>query len=73
MKEKRYLTDEELNKIRNERDMLRGNLNRMCVSDDIDELIKMYHYAESRIQHIFDICIDRFIDDKESENNEKKN
>lgn len=63
----RYLTDAELDRIRNEKDMLRGNLNRMCVADDIDELIKMYHYAESRIQTIFDICIDRFIDDKESE------
>ena len=69
MNEKRYLTNGELKRIQNEEDMLKGNINRMCVSDDINELIKMYHYANLRIQIIFDICVDRFIDDKEDEEN----
>ena len=58
MKE-RYLTDNELNRIRTEKDMLEGNINRMCVSDDIDELIKMYQVAILRIDMICDICISR--------------
>ena len=68
MKEKRYLTDNELNRIRNEKDMLNGNINRMCVVDDSDELLKMYHFANLRIKTIFETCLDKFIEaDKESE------
>lgn len=67
MNSKRYLTDKELDRIRHEKDMLKGNINRMCVCDDTDELIKMYHYANLRIKTIHDICLNRFIDDKESE------
>lgn len=59
--EHRYLTDNELNKIHVEKDMLIGNINRMCVSDDVDELINMYLYANHRIQTIFDICMHKFI------------
>ena len=68
----RYLTDDELNTIRNHKDMIQGNINRMCVSDDIDELIKMYHIATSRIDNIFDICLKKFMNNKESDNNDKQ-
>lgn len=70
MKKKRYLTDDELNRIQNEEDMLKGNINRMCVSDDSEELVEMYRFARLRIQKIFDICLEKFIDDKESDNND---
>ena len=40
-----------------ERDMLDGNLNRMFVSDDIDEIIKMYIYAKFRINLIYQYCL----------------
>ena len=72
MRGKRYLTNDELNIIRHEEDMLKGNINRMCVSDDSDELVEMYRFARLRIQKIFDICLDKFIDDKESDNNDKQ-
>lgn len=63
---KRYLTNDELNKIHIECDMLKGNINRMCVSDDVDELINMYLYANHRIQTIFNTCMHKFINDTES-------
>lgn len=66
---KRYLTNEELNKIRNEEDLLKGNINRMCVCDDSTELIKMYSFALLRINKIYDICSCRFIEG--GKNNEK--
>lgn len=65
MKKKRYLTDDELNRIRIEEDMLKGNINRMCVCDECEELITMYRFSKLRIQTIFDICSEKFI---ESEN-----
>lgn len=65
----RYLTDNELDRISVEKDMIQGNINRMCVTDDIDELIKMYGYANSRIDKIFNICIHKFTDVMEDKNN----
>lgn len=40
-----------------ELDMLRGNINRMFISDDIDEIMKMYIYAKFRINLIYHYCI----------------
>lgn len=40
-------------KARNERDMLNGNMNRLFVSDDIDEIIQMYLVAKYRISLIY--------------------
>lgn len=68
MKKKRYLTSEELNKINIEQDMLKGNINRMCVSDDDNELRRMYFYAQLRIKNIFNICMNKYIDEERSEN-----
>lgn len=70
MKE-RYLTDDELRIIRNHKDMIQGNINRMCVSDDIDELIRMYHVANSRIDKIFDICMGKYVDVEDSDNEKR--
>ena len=33
--------------------MLNGNVNRMCVTDSIDELNSMKEWAEKRIQKLF--------------------
>ena len=34
-------------------DMLRGNINRMCVTDSKEELLQMYAYANIRLNEIF--------------------
>lgn len=42
-----------LNDIRNEEDMLKGNINRMCVCNDFKELDDMFSYAVKRLGKIF--------------------
>ena len=44
------MTDKEL---MNEVDMLKGNINRMVVTDDKNELISMYSFALRRLEKIF--------------------
>lgn len=51
---------------KHERDMLDGNLNRMFVSDDIDEIITMYMYAKFRINLIYHYCL-KMYEEKEEE------
>jgi hypothetical protein len=63
MKETRYLTNDELNRIRNEEDMLKGNINRMCVTDSLKELFSMYDFAMKRISTIYNINLKKFLDD----------
>lgn len=36
----------------NEADMLKGNINRMMVTKDSKELLRMYEFAEMRLQKI---------------------
>lgn len=36
----------------NEADMLKGNINRMMVTKDPKELLRMYEFAEQRLQKI---------------------
>jgi len=36
-----------------EYDMLRGNVNRMFLTDDVAELVKMYEFAQKRIERIY--------------------
>lgn len=43
---------ERLHKIRYNRDMLDGNLNRMCVTDDMGELARMRDFAMKRVNDI---------------------
>lgn len=38
----------------NEYDMLRGNMNRMFLTDDVAELVKMYEFAQKRIERIYE-------------------
>lgn len=37
----------------NECDMLQGNINRMMVTDDEDELLRMFAFAHKRLGNIF--------------------
>ena len=46
----------------NEIDMLNGNINRMCVTNQLKELTEMYEWAERRLQKIHKICLEN-IDD----------
>lgn len=43
------------NKLDNELDMLQGNINRMCITDNIGELRSMYMWANLRINEVFRI------------------
>lgn len=58
----RYLTEQERRCIENEFDMLKGNINRMCVTDDIKELYKQADFAVRRIFKIENIVMSRFAD-----------
>lgn len=58
----RYLTEQERRCIENEIDMLKGNINRMCVTDDIKELYKQSDFARHRILKIENLAKSRFAD-----------
>lgn len=64
----RYLTNDELNRIRIEEDMLKGNINRMCVTDSLKELFSMYDFALKRISTIYNINLEKFISNSEENN-----
>lgn len=57
-----YLTGEERRCIEYEFDMLKGNIYRMCVTDDIQELYKQSDFARHRILKIENLSKRRFID-----------
>lgn len=52
---KRYPTSDEKKIVDCEYDMLKGNINRMCVADDLIELEAMYRYAKNRLDHIYSV------------------
>ena len=56
----RRLTKDELQRIQIEEDMLKGNINRMCVTDDLKEMEAMRTWALSRVKRIYDINSERF-------------
>lgn len=58
----RYLTEQERQRIENECDMLKGNINRMCVTDSLEELYKQSDFARHRILKIENIAKSRFTD-----------
>lgn len=55
----RKQTREDLRIIYNEENSLQGNINRMCVTDNMDELVKMKDFAIYRIERIFNINYNR--------------
>ena len=46
------MTHKEFQMLMNECDMLKGNINRMMVTNDKKELRQMYEWAERRLQKI---------------------
>lgn len=65
--ESRRLTTKERNEVEHLRDMLNGNINRMCVTDDLVEIYDRAVYAFKEINRIIDIATVRFIDVKQEE------
>ena len=53
------MTNEDRQKLDIEIDMLRGNINRMCVTHDLKELNIMYYWANKRLFSIFDMNLER--------------
>ncbi len=45
--------------VHNEYDMLKGNINRMFLTDDAAELVKMYEFAQKRLERIRDYHVKR--------------
>lgn len=61
---KRIKTKQELDI---EIDMLKGNINRMCVSDSIVELYDMTIWAQKRIENIYDYNKQRLMNKENKE------
>lgn len=38
----------------NEYDMLKGNVNRMFLTDDMDELVRMYEFAIKSLKNLYE-------------------
>ncbi len=47
-------------------DMLRGNINRICVSDDVEEISQMYHYALTRLEELMKYNVRRVVERKKN-------
>ena len=58
----RSLTKNERTEVEALRDMINGNINRMCVTDDLIEIYDRARYALKEINNIIDIVTDRFSD-----------
>lgn len=63
----RCLTITERKEIEYLRDMLNGNINRMCVTDDLVDLYDNATYALKNINRLIDIVADRFSDHTKEE------
>lgn len=63
----RCLTITERKEIEYLRDMLNGNINRMCVTDDLVDLYDNATYALKKINRLIDIAVDRFSDHTKEE------
>lgn len=47
-------------------DMLRGNINRICVSDNVEEISQMYHYALTRLEEVMKYNVRRIVERKKN-------
>lgn len=63
----RCLTIAERKEVEYLRDMLNGNINRMCVTNDLVELYSNATYALKKINRLRDIATDRFSDHTKEE------
>lgn len=53
-----YLSKNELDKVYEQEDALKGNIARMCVTDDPKELELNYKFARDRIENIYRVTRD---------------
>ena len=63
----RKQTYSDLRDIRNQEDLLRGNINRMCVTDSLSELDTMAHHAIERIKIIQNINYKRLTEKEQND------
>ncbi len=63
----RCLTITERKEVEHLRDMLNGNINRMCVTDDLVELGNDATYALKTVNCLIDIAVNRFSDQTKEE------
>lgn len=61
----RKQTKEDLAEIREQEEMLKGNINRMCVTDSLQELVEQKNFAEFRIARILNINYNRLRESEE--------
>lgn len=47
-------------------DMLRGNINRICVSNNVEEISQMYHYALTRLEEVMKYNVRRVVERKKN-------
>ncbi len=47
-------------------DMLKGNINRICVSDNVEEISQMYHYALMRLEELMKYNVRRVVERKKN-------
>lgn len=64
-------TDKKYKDLMIECDMLQGNINRMMVTDDAEELLRMFAFAHKRLGNIFWANHIRIQTDKLEDNNGK--
>jgi hypothetical protein len=57
----------------NEHVMLDGNINRMFISNDIDDIINMYLYAKFSLNMIYHYCLQMYEERKRNEDENKSN
>lgn len=50
---------ESYNELTYEIDMLRGNINRICVTDNVEEIERMYKFAKLRLDEIYNYNLSR--------------
>lgn len=53
LKQLQEVSDKKHNDLMFECDMLQGNINRMMVTDDAEELLRMFAFAHKRLGNIF--------------------
>lgn len=47
-------------------DMLKGNINRICVSKDVEEISQMYHFALMRLEELMKYNVRRIVERKKN-------
>lgn len=55
------LNEQELRRVNMEKDMIQGNINRMCTAHTREELYCMYIFAVRRLTRILDCAEDAFV------------